>query len=352
MAEHNDSPRTEAPTARRRQQSRRKGQVAFSSDLSNGLALLIASATLWWAGGLVGEQLLDGLRLQLTQIGLVDLQMGTTYGLARSSFRQYLATCGWLIGGFFLVTLAIGFLQAGFNLTVDPLKMDWNRISLTKGWSKLFSLRSGARGLMTILKAAAIVGLVWWVFRSQLQELSSTPHLTLHQATSVGWSIVMKSAVTVGAALTFLGLLDYGFQRWRHEQDLRMTRQEVKDEQKQEEGDPQLKARVRRLQREVAQRQMMQDVPSATAVLTNPTHLAVAIRYDRAAASAPSVVAKGGDHLAKRIVDLARDHGIPVVENKPLARTLFKAVDVGQEIPTSLYRAVAEILARLYALRS
>lgn len=352
MAEHNDSPRTEAPTARRRQQSRRKGQVAFSSDLSNGLALLIASATLWWAGGLVGEQLLDGLRLQLTQLGLVDLQVGTTYGLARSSFRRYLATCGWLIGGFFLVTLAVGFLQAGFNLTVDPLKMDWNRVSLTKGWSKLFSLRSGTRGLMTILKAAAIVGLVWWVFRSQLQELSSAPHLTLHQATSVGWSIVMQSAATVGAAFTFLGLLDYGFQRWRHEQDLRMTRQEVKDEQKQEEGDPQLKARVRKLQREVAQRQMMQDVPSATVVLTNPTHLAVAIRYDRAAANAPSVVAKGGDHLAKRIVDVARDHGIPVVENKPLARTLFKAVDVGQEIPMSLYRAVAEILARLYALRS
>jgi flagellar biosynthetic protein FlhB len=351
MAENTDSPRTEEPTTRRRQESRRKGQTAFSSDLSNGLSLLVASAILWWAGRMVGEQLLECLQLQLSQLSGEDWGIGETSALAQSTFRRFLSACGWLVGGLFAVTLALGFLQAGFHLTLDPLKLDWNRISVTKGWSKLFSMRAGVRGLMTVVKVAVIVGLVWWLFRVNLSDISLTTQQSLLQAISVGWSLIMKAAMAVGGGFAFLGILDYGFQRWRHEQDLRMTRQQVKDEHKQEEGDPQLKARIRKLQREIAQRQMMQDVPDATVVLTNPTHFAVAVRYDRVSNNAPEVVAKGADHVAKRIVSIARDHGIPVVENKPLARTLFKAVDVGQQIPISLYRAVAEILARIYGLR-
>ena len=156
--------------------------------------------------------------------------------------------------------------------------------------------------------------------------------------------------MAIGGVFLALGVGDYLFQRWKHEQDLRMTKQELKDEQKREEGDPLLRARLRRLQREVAQRHMMREVSNATVVLTNPTHLAVALRYDRSKPSAPVVIAKGSGYVAKRISAIARDHSIPVVENKPLARTLFKAVDVGQEIPAALYRAVAEILARIYAL--
>lgn len=349
MAEHNDAPRTEAPTPRHRQQSRRKGQVAFSSDLSNGLTLLVASAILWGAGRFVGKQLVASLKQQLSQLSMVDLGLGGTQALARSAFQHFFAGCGWLIGGFFLLTLALGFLQAGFHLSVEPLKLDWNRIAPTKGWSRLFSLRSGVRGVMTIVKVAVIAALVWWFFRNNLPAIAAAPRHSLDQATAIGWSVVMKSSMAVGGAFVFLGILDYGFQRWRHEQDLRMTRQQIKDEQKHDEGDPHLKARIRKLQREVAQRQMLSDVPSATVVLTNPTHIAVALRYDRSSSGAPALVAKGGDHLAKRIIRIARDHGIPVVENKPLARTLFKAVDVGKEIPASLYRAVAEILARIYS---
>jgi len=351
MAEQNDSPRTEEPTTRRRQESRRKGQTVFSSDLSNGLSLLFASAILWGAGRMVGEQLLECLQLQLSQLSGEEWGIGETSALAQSTFRRFLSACGWLVGVLFAVTLSLGFLQAGFHLTLDPLKLDWNRIAVSKGWSKLFSMRAGVRGLMTVVKVAVIVGLVWWLFRVNLSDISLTTRQSLLHAISVGWSLIMKAAMAVGGGFAFLGILDYGFQRWRHEQDLRMTRQQIKDEHKQEEGDPQQKARIRKLQREIAQRQMMQDVPDATVVLTNPTHFAVAVRYDRSSNSAPEVVAKGADHLAKRIVSIARDHGIPVVENKPLARTLFKAVEIGQQIPISLYRAVAEILARIYGLR-
>lgn len=351
MAENTDSPKTEAPTPRRRHESRRKGQVAFSADLSNGLALLTGSTILWFGGGVVGARLAESLRTHLLRIGRREWSAGHTTELAQSMLGEFLGTAGLLAGAMFLVALVNGFLQAGFHLSTDQLKIDWQKVSLTSGWSRLFSLKSAVRGGMTLGKAAVAVGLVWWLFQLNLDEITWSGSQSLLHSVSVAWSVTMKAAMAVGGVFLLLGIVDYAFQRWKHEQDLRMTRQEIKDEHKQEEGDPQLRARIRKLQREVSQRRMMSDVAESTLILTNPTHLAVAIRYDRSSMGAPLVVAKGADHVAQRIVSIARDHGIPIVEHKPLARTLFKAVDVGQQIPMSLYRAVAEILARIYGLR-
>ena len=156
--------------------------------------------------------------------------------------------------------------------------------------------------------------------------------------------------MAIAAAMVVIGLLDYLFQRWRHEQDLKMTRRELEEERKEEEGDPHMRARIRKLQREVGQRRMMQDVPNATVVITNPTHIAVAIQYERGLMSAPKVVAKGADLLAMQIRQIAERHDVPVLERKPLARALYLAVDVGEEIPAEFYHAIAEILAYIYRL--
>lgn len=352
MAEHSSGQKTELPTPARRREARREGQIAFSSDLSHGLMLLIGAAVVWFAGHWSGRRLIQTLRQQLSQLSRTSWGASETIELAKVTLGDFFATAGFIAAGVFLVTAATGLLQSGFHLTGKPLKPDWGRVSFTKGWSRLFSVKSGVRGLMTLGKVAMVSALVWWLFDLNLEEISRSGDRSLLHAVVIGWATVMKMALAVGGTFAFLGILDYGFQRWKHEQDLRMTRQEMKDEQKQEEGDPHLRARIRKLQREVAQRQMIQDVPSATVVLTNPTHLAVALRYDRSGSGAPLIVAKGADHLAKRIVSIARDHGIPVVENKPLARVIFQSVDVGQQIPASLYRAVAEILARIYALKS
>lgn len=350
MADLSDSPKTESPTPARRRESRRKGQVAFSSDLSNGLLLLSGAAILWFGGRDLGARLAVLVRNQLLGLSRADGGSAATIALAKEMLGEFLGTAGLVAAAVFLATLTVGFLQAGFHLTLEPLNVDWERVSFTKGWSRLLSVKSGVRGVMTLGKASIIALLIWWLFDIHLPDIAQSSVDSLLQAVSLGWSMLMKAAVVVGGVLTLLGVFDYGFQRWKHEQDLRMTRQEVKDEHKREEGDPHLRARIRKLQREIAQRQMFSDLPTATVVLTNPTHIAVAIRYDRSSSAAPTVVAKGGDHLAKRIVGIARDHGIPVIENRPLARTLFKAVEIGQEIPASLYQAVAEILARIYSL--
>jgi flagellar biosynthesis protein FlhB len=183
------------------------------------------------------------------------------------------------------------------------------------------------------------------------------PHIALLGSTQLApavgqaWAIVLRLVLAIAGSLVLLGVIDYFFQRWRHEQSLRMSRDQIKDETKREEGDPQVKGRIRRLQRETARKKMYQLVKTATVVVTNPTHLAIALRYDRGQRAAPRVVAKGAGHVAKRIAGLARQHGVPVLERKSLAQAIFRAVKLNQEIPLALYHAVAEVLAAVYRLR-
>jgi flagellar biosynthetic protein FlhB len=351
MAEEFGQSKTEAPTQRRRDDARQQGQLAVSTEFTNAVQVLAGAAAFWCVGRVLAGGLLDAVRLDLGRVQPTDLSLEQVRGLAAFVFMQAASLVGFFVGFMFLSGLMVCTLQVGFHVTPELVMPRWNRLSLVSGWSRMFSAASAIRGLMAILKIAVLAGVAWWVLRGREVQIASLGESTLASALSQGWEIVIRLALAIGAALVLIGLADYTYQRLRHEQSLMMTRQELKEELKREEGDPQTRARQRRVAREIARRRMMQDVPQASIVITNPTHLAIALRYERGVTTAPRVVAKGAGAVAQRIIALARNHAVPVIERKPLAQALFKAVKVGQEIPTALYYAVAEVLAYVYRLR-
>jgi flagellar biosynthetic protein FlhB len=238
--------------------------------------------------------------------------------------------------------------QVGFLWTTQPLVPDLGRFNPAAGLSRLF----GPRGLVEAVKALLKVLVVGWVVytavRARLPDLVALGTLpTPHLLTLLG-TLLYTLALRVSLVFLVIALLDYAYQRWDYEKSLKMSKEEIKQEHKQSEGDPLIKGAIRQRQRDAARKRMMQDVPKADVVITNPTHVAIALAYDVGAMRAPQVLAKGQDELAARIRELAAEHDIPFVENPPLARTLYKQVEIGQEIPAALYAAVAEVLAYVY----
>jgi flagellar biosynthetic protein FlhB len=353
MAEDFPQSRTEAPTQRRREEARAQGQVAVSRDLTSSLVLLAGLAGLALLAQTLGAGLLERVRHDVLLAGrLTDLGQLQAQGLLAAAMGRGLELVGFLLGLVFLIAVAAGVVQVGVQVTPAVLAFQWERLSPARGWAKILSVNAGMAGLISLVKVAAVLGVAYAVLRPRWDELAAVPDSTLPAVAAQVWGIILRLGLAVAGALALLGLADYVWQRWRFEQSLRMTRQELKEEVKREEGDPQLKARIRKLQRQAAQKRMLQDVLRATVVVTNPTHLAVALRYERGSMAAPVVVAKGAGVIALRIADIARRHAVPVHERKPLAQALYKAVKVGQEIPVGLYQAVAEFLAYVYRLRA
>jgi flagellar biosynthetic protein FlhB len=249
----------------------------------------------------------------------------------------------------FIVALGVGTLQVGLHVVPELVLPRWEKLS--QGWSRAFSQAAVVRGLVAVVKVI-VVGLIGFlVVRGRATQIMTLGQGSLAQAAIQAGDIAVRMALAMAATLVVIGVADYGFQRWRYEMMLRMTRQELKEEVRREEGDPQVRGRIRKMQREMLKNRMMRDVPGATVVVTNPTHLAVALKYDRGTMGAPRVVAKGAGYVASRIVDLARRHSVPVVERQAVAQALYKAVPIGQEIPHALFQAVAEVLAYVYRLR-
>jgi flagellar biosynthetic protein FlhB len=350
MPEDTGQSRSEAPTQRRREKARKEGQVATSADLSSGLLLLAGTFTLWIGGEMFGGNLLRMVRSSLLYALRTEWGIPQSSALAKAALVQGLSVAGPLLAVLFVIGAAVGVVQAGFQVSWKPLAPEWGRLSWGKGWKRLFSTRSLARGVSSVAKVTAVALLVLWVLLHQVDHVSTAGHGTVERATALGWRLAVLLGLAIAAAMVVIGLLDYLFQRWRHEQDLKMTRRELKEERREDEGDPHMRARIRKLQREVGQRRMMQEVPNASVVITNPTHIAVALQYERGLMNAPRVVAKGADLLAMQIRRIAERHGVPVLERKPLARALYLAVDVDQEIPAEFYHAIAEILAYIYRL--
>jgi flagellar biosynthetic protein FlhB len=250
-----------------------------------------------------------------------------------------------------LVGALAGILQAGFYIAPEAITFKPERLSPVEGFGRLFSLQGGLRALTSILKMVAVVGIAWWILAPQLGTVAALGQGALSHSASEGWSLVLRVSLAIAGGLLVAGVIDYGFQWFRLERSLRMTRQELKEEIKREEGDPLIKGRIRRLQREAAQRRMLSEVPRSTVVITNPVHLAIALRYESGVTAAPRVVAKGAGRIAEEIVKRARANGVPVLERPELARVLFRAVPIDRDVPAGLYVAVAEILAYIYRIR-
>lgn len=349
MAETHD--RTEAPTPKRREEARKHGQVALSPEVGPVAVMLTALALAsWGTPGVLGRTrvLLAGW---LAGVGPAAAHDDT---MAPLTVHALLMFAGVLVP-FFLAVAAVGVTavvaQVGWSVNAEGLLPDLDRLSPANGWSRIFSANGAMNLLKAILKIAAVGFVAYRVALVIGRDAVAAPTMLPAEILGFAGMGLRRLFLAMAMALAVVGALDFLWQRRRHEKNIKMSRQEVKEENKQSEGDPQIRGRFRRAHRELAKRRMLSDVKRADVVLANPVHVAVALRYRPEEMVAPVVLAKGAGELAQKIKDEARKAGVPIVERRALARALFKSVQIGAEIPPALYRAVAEILAYIYSLR-
>jgi len=349
MAEDSDQ-RTEAPTGKRLAEAREKGQIPLSREVNTWFVLMAAAGTV----GFVAPPVMTRVALALRQFVAVPDQMATDRGGLAHVLMSACETVGVVVAIplaiLFVATLAGPLLQAGFIISTEPLMPDISRLSPIAGFKRLLSLRSIIEFLKGLLKLAVIGTIMVYMI---LPSASGMGHFVgVDPITMLGELRGLMIRMVAGAlgVVTVIAIGDYAYQRFEFMQKMRMTKQEIKEEFKQSEGDPVIRGRIRQLRMERARRRMMQAVPKADVVVTNPTHFAVALKYDPAAMAAPVVVAKGADLVALAIRKLATEHKVAIIENPPLARALFAAVEIDEEIPQEHYRAVAEIISYVFSL--
>lgn len=340
--------RTEAPTPKRRRESRQKGQVARSQDLPAAVLMFSAFLALW----LVGPGLWQSLAAIMSAALSADVpyKLDNVWPLSVAIGLELAKRLGLFLVIVFGATLISLYAQVGWLFTMQPLMPSLNKINPLAGLKRLFSARSLMRAVISFGKLLLVGAVGYITLAASAGAIVYSFTLGFHDVINVGAALTFELGIRLAVAMILLALLDVVWQRVRHEKDLRMTKEEVRDELRSMEGDPQVRRRRRQVQMQLAAQRLQRDVPTADVVVTNPTHVSVAIRYDSDAMPAPKVVAKGADYLALRIRQIARDHGIPIVERKPLARALYESVEPGEFIPERFYRAIAEILAYVYEL--
>ena len=349
--DRDDSQRTEEPTQKKLDDARKKGQVIQSREVSNWLMLLAVSiVVIALAPGFMGSM---GKKLTtfIEQPHLYRIDApGALEGL-QASFLDLLLPIGVPMGLLLIAALASSVLQHGFMFSTESLKPQLDRLSPMAGFHRIFSVRSFVEFIKNLLKLAVISGAGVFAVMPEMDTIerliSKNPQATVDELAA----IVTRLLIAVCAVLAAIAVLDYLYQRIQFLREMRMTREEIREEYKQTEGDPHVKARIRQLRQERARRRMMAAVPNADVVITNPTHFAVALKYDQAKMNAPTLVAKGADLVAHRIREVARENEVPIVENPPLARALHAGVELDQEIPAEHYRAVAEIIGYVWRLK-
>jgi len=351
MAGESYQEKTEPATPKRRQEARKKGQVAQSREIPSAMVLLSGLGFFAFSGSWMFVSYSEFMGGVLQNIGSMSFDSSSVYPLLLEVFERLFMVLMPLMLAVLIAGVAANLLQIGFLFTGEPLVPNLNKLDPVKGIKKLFSLRSLVELVKALLKVLFVGGIAFLLLRGELETIPSLMQMGVGDILSFIGRVAFKICFYTCLVLIALSALDYAYQRWQHERELKMTKQEVKDEFKQREGDPTVKARIKRVQREIAQRRMMEMVPEADVVITNPTRLAIALKYEAEGMVAPKVIAKGAGFIAERIKEIAGEKGIPVVENRLLARTLFKLVEIGDFIPENLYRAVAEILAYVYRLK-
>ncbi len=344
-----DPSKTEKPTGKKLGKSREEGQVAKSQEISSAFILIAGLAFFFFAGGRFFDGPAEVMRYFFQYAMLLEINPATVYNLFLLTVRQMF----YLLAPFLLLMVFVGLvanlMQVGFKITPKALKPKLSKLNPISGFkSKFLSLRP----LVELVKSCLKIGLLGYIAYSVYRQNFAGFFSLLNQPVGIILTFIAQVAFQIlwrcGLLMLVLALFDYIYQRWDFMENQKMSKQEVKDEMKQAEGDPQVKSRIRSMQMSAARQRMMQEVPRADVVITNPTHIAVALVYDQESSEAPLVVAKGAGLMAEKIKKVAREHGVPVVENKALARLLFKTVELNQMIPETLYQAVAEVLAYIY----
>ncbi|AWP75392.1 flagellar biosynthesis protein FlhB [Bordetella bronchiseptica] len=352
MAEESDLEKSEAASPRRLEKAREEGQIARSRELGTFMMLAAGVAGVWLSGSMLYQGLTGVLRRGLGFEPRVAQDPGVMVEQAVHGAGRALLTVLPMFGMLAVVAVLSAVLLGGFVFSTKPLEPNFSKLSLWSGIKRMFSAQTVVELVKALAKAALVGGVAVWVIWHYHDDMLGLMHVAPSAALTSAMSLVALCSALIVGSLLFVVLLDVPWQIWNHLKKLRMTKEDVRQEHKESEGDPHVKGRIRQQQRAMARRRMMSEVPGADVVVTNPTHYAVALKYVDGAAGAPRVVAKGTGLIAARIRELAAEHRIPTLEAPPLARALHQHVELGQEIPTALYTAVAEVLAWVFQLRS
>ncbi len=350
--------KTEEPTSKRLKDARNDGKVAKSKELDSAVGLIMLFVVLRVMMSSLGDGMLNMFHTFYNNIpDFVSDNRGGVSGkaiarlLQEAILNELKMVFPFLAVGF-LTAFVVNLLQVKWNVTTKPLKPKFSKFNPINGFKRIFSKDS----LLELVKSVAKLTLIAWIaytaIKENMHQVLLLYSMSLMQAVMLVGTVVLNAGLKISAAYLIIGFLDFIYQKWKFKDDMKMTKQEVKDEYKNTEGDPQIKGKQRARMREASQRRMMQDVPNADVVITNPTHYAVALKYDAQKAQAPVVLAKGADYLALQIKEKAKEADVEIVENKPLARMLYANVEIGEEIPPELYQTVAEILAAVYRLKN
>jgi flagellar biosynthetic protein FlhB len=358
MAEDGDKQdKTESATPKRREDAREQGQVAISQD-ATAAAALVGAALVLVVGGRVlathSAELLESTINALGPLAKQDMSEPEWARIVTSTGQSMLVPALVVVVPLLLVVVAVAYAQAGLKIT--PKAIAWNpgKLNPMQGWSKVFSTRGVVRTATSFTKTLFIVAATTWTAWHDVPKISSLAGAELGPVLAAIGKVFTHCALAALIAIVLVAAFDLFYQRWQHERDLRMSRKDIQEEMKSTDGDPHVKAKIRGIQREMARRRMMSEVPKATVVITNPTHYAVALKYDRAgdeaSGRAPVLVAKGVDEVAQKIKAVAREAGVHLHEDVPLARAIHAQVEIGQEIPEALFQAVAGVLAYVYRI--
>lgn len=344
-----DGEKTEEPTAKKRADARKKGQVGRSQELNTAFVLLVGFFTLklLWDSIYLSiasytTYVFTNLNQSVDTENIIHIFIGIIVVLAKTAFPIMFAIM--------LIGLAINFFQVGLNFNTESIEFKLDKLNPINGFGRIFSKRSLVELAKSFFKILVIGFFLYRFIHEQILAMPQFMFFDLTTSLALVAEIIFQMAFIVIGVIMIMALMDYGYQKWQTTQDLKMTKQEVKDEMKQSEGDPQIKGKIRQKQRQMAMARMMKEVPKADVIVTNPTHYAIALSYQQGM-SAPLVVAKGQDLVAQRIKEIAREARVPIIENKPLARAIYAAVQIGDAIPQELYQAVAEVLAYVYRLK-
>jgi flagellar biosynthesis protein FlhB len=344
--------RTERPTPKRLEEARKNGQVPRSTELNTAAVVLIAGAGLHFMGHALGSSLFDMMRTNLSLSREQALDESQAISMFAASALHAMMACAPIFGLTLVAALLAPMAIGGWNLSFGVLAPDFTRLAPMAGFGRMFSMR----GLVELAKAFAkfaLIGVIavifLWIKRAEILALGGES-----PQTAIGHAITLsgQALLSLAGALALIAAIDVPWQLFQHLKQLRMTKQEIRDEMKESEGNPEVKGRIRQMQQDLARRRMMSEVPKADVVLTNPTHFAVALRYDDKRMRAPIVVAKGADLVAARIREVAAEHNVPIFEAPPLARALFRSVDLNREVPANLYVVVAQVLTYVYQLKA
>jgi len=352
MADGEGGEKTEQPTGHKLGKARNKGQVPKSQEVTSGFVLLIAGSTLILLAPLIWERLVGMFYRYVWRMSEIDMTSPDLWPWLYSAMLEVLIIVLPVALVIMLTGVAANLYQlGGFILNTDAITFKLNKLNFIKGFGRFFKLKSIVTTFTNILKLSVIAYVSYLVINSHMDEFATMSEMEPVEIALVTLRVIVEMFYKVILTLLVIAFFDYAYQKWQFTKDMRMTKQEVKDEMKQLDGDPKIKAQIRRRQMEAAKQRMLGSVPQADVVVANPTHFAIALVYNSSLAQAPLVLAKGQDLMAQRIKEIAREAKVPIVENKPLAQALYKAVEVGEVIPLEFYKAVAEVLSYVYRLK-